>query len=115
MQLQELEPCILLSEVESAIKRLKHRKSPGINGICGELIQDGGDAVSGAIFTICKRAWEEEEFPEMWAQSVIITILKKSNLTQCENYHTISFISDASKVMLEIIRRRLKPCQSSNF
>ena len=64
-QPQELEPCILLSEVEAAIKKLKHRKSPGIDGICRELIQDGGEAASGAIFSICKRAWEEEEFPEI--------------------------------------------------
>ena len=84
-QPQELEPCILLSEVEAATNRLKHRKSPGIAGICGELIQDGGEAASEAIFSICKRAWEEEEFPEIWAQSVIITITQNGDLMQCEN------------------------------
>ena len=109
-QPQEIEPCILLSEGEAAIKRLKHRKSPGVDGICGELIQDGNEAASGAIFSICKRAWEEDEFPEIWAQSVIITIPKKATDTwHCENYRTISLISHASKVMLEIIRRRLTP------
>ena len=33
---------------------------------------------------------------------------KKGNLQQCQNYRTISLISDPSKVMLKIILNRLK-------
>ena len=62
-QPQEVETCILLSEVVVALKRLKHRKSLGVDGIRRELIQDGSEAAS--IFSICKRAWEKEEFPEI--------------------------------------------------
>ena len=40
---------------------------------------------------------------------MVITLLKKGNLQQCQNYRTISLISRPSKVMLKIILNRLKP------
>ena len=42
-------------------------------------------------------------------QSLVITLPKKGNLQQCQNYRTISLISRPSKVMLKIILNRLKP------
>ncbi|WP_293682112.1 reverse transcriptase family protein, partial [Thiolapillus sp.] len=38
-----------------------------------------------------------------------MTLPKKGNLQQCQNYRTISLISHPSKVMLKIILNRLKP------
>ena len=40
--------------------------------------------------------------------SLVITLPKKGNLQQCQNYRTISLISHPSKVMLKIILNRLK-------
>ena len=40
---------------------------------------------------------------------MVITLLKRSNLQQCQNYPTISLIIHPSKVMLKIIPNRLKP------
>ena len=40
---------------------------------------------------------------------MVITLLKKGNLQQCQNYRTIILISHPSKVMLKIILNRLKP------
>ncbi|WP_295513888.1 reverse transcriptase family protein, partial [Thiolapillus sp.] len=44
-----------------------------------------------------------------WTQSLVVTLPKKGNLQQCQNYRTISLISHPSKVMLKIILNRLKP------
>ena len=38
-------------------------------------------------------------------KSVFIPIPKKGNVKECSNYHTIAFISHASKVMLKIQAR----------
>ena len=40
---------------------------------------------------------------------LVITLSKKGNLQQCQNYQTISLNSHPSKVMLKIILNRLKP------
>ena len=45
----------------------------------------------------------------LWTQSLVITLPKKGNLQQCQNYRTINLISHPSKVMLKIILNRLKP------
>ena len=37
-----------------------------------------------------------------------IPIPKKGNAKECSNYHTIAFISHASKVMLKILQARLQ-------
>ena len=36
------------------------------------------------------------------------SVLKKENAKECANYHTITFISHASKVMLKILLARLQ-------
>ena len=102
-QQQDPEPDISTSEVEAAIRKLKPRKAPGVDGVCGELIQHGGVVVSSGLQTICQRAWNKEAFPEIWTKSIIITIWKKGDLQLCENYRTISLVVHASKVLLEII------------
>ena len=40
---------------------------------------------------------------------MVITLPKKGNLQQCQNFRAISLISHPSKVMLKIILKRLKP------
>ena len=40
--------------------------------------------------------------------SVFIPIPKKGNVKECSNYHTITLISYASKVMLKILQARLQ-------
>ena len=44
----------------------------------------------------------------MILRSVFIPIPKKGNAKECSNYHTIEFISHASKVMLKILQARLQ-------
>ena len=39
-------------------------------------------------------------------RSVFISISKKGNAKECSNYHTIAFISHASKVMLNITKAK---------
>ena len=59
--------------------------------------------------TICNKIWQIGKWPTPWTQSLVITLSKKGNLQQCQNYQTISLISHPSKVMLRIILNRLKP------
>ena len=41
-------------------------------------------------------------------RSVFIPIPRKGNAKECSNYHTITLISHASKVMLKILQDRLQ-------
>ena len=51
---------------------------------------------------------ENSAVTQDWKRSVFIPIPKKGNARECSNYHTIAFISHASKVMLKILQARLQ-------
>ena len=43
-----------------------------------------------------------------WKRSVFIPVPKKGNAKECSNYHTVTLISHAGKVMLKILQARLQ-------
>ena len=51
---------------------------------------------------------ENSKWPWDWKRSVFIPIPKKDNVKECSNYHTITLISHASKVMLKVLQARLQ-------
>ena len=87
---------------------MKKGKSAGVNNISAELVQAGGEDVITAVTTICSNIWQTGELPARWTQSLVITLPKKGNLQQCQNYRTISLINHPRKVMLKIILNRFK-------
>ena len=88
---------------------MKKGTSAGVDNIPVELVQAGGEDVITALTTFCKKIWKTGEWPTPWTQSLVITLPKKGNLQQCQNYRTINLIRHPSKVMLKIILNRLKP------
>ena len=95
--------------MDAAVQSLKKGTSTGVDNIPAKLVQAGGEDVISALTTICNKIWQNGEWPTPWKQSLVITLPKKGNLLQCQNYRTISLISYPSKVMLKIIPTRLKP------
>ena len=84
---------ILRREVEDALLSLKKGKSAGVDNIPAEMVHAGGENVITALTTICNKIWQTGEWPTPWTQSLVITLHKKGNLQQCQNYRTISLIS----------------------
>ena len=100
---------ILCKEVEAATQSWKRGKSAGVNNITAEVIQAGGEDVIPALLKIYNKIWQTGEWPTPWTQSLVITLPKKGNMQECQNYWMISLISHPSKVLLKIILNRLKP------
>ena len=100
---------ILREEVEATVKSLKPGKSTGVENILAELIQAGEETMIDALLNICNKIWLTGEWPTTWTQSLVITLPKKGNLQQVQDYRTIGPISQASKVILKILLNRLRP------
>ena len=66
------------------------------------------DCFDFAYGCICQQIWKTQQWPQDWKRSVFIPIPKKGNAKECSNYHTITLISHASKVMLKILQARLQ-------
>ena len=78
------------------------------DGIPAELFQILKDDAIKVLYSICQQIWKTQQCPKDWKRSVFIPIPKKGNAKEHSNYHTVMFISHASKVMLKILQARLQ-------
>ena len=103
-----LEPDILKCEVKWALGSFTMNKASGGDGIPVELFQIlKYDAVK-ELHLVCQQISKTQQWPQDWERSVFIPIPRKGNTKECSNYHTITLISHASKVMLKILQAKLQ-------
>ena len=110
-----LEPGILECEVKWALGSITMNKTSGGDGIPVELFQILKDDAVKVLLSIRQQIWKTQQWPQDWKRSVFIPIPKKGNAKKCSNYHTIAFISHASKVMLKILQARLQQCMNGEL
>ena len=103
-----LESDILECEVNWALGSITTNNASGGDGIPVELFQVLKDDAVKVLHSICQQIWKTQQWPQDWKRSVFIPISKKGNAKECSSYHTIAFISHASKVMLKIPQARLQ-------
>ena len=103
-----LKPDILEREVKWTLGNITMNKTGGGDGIPVELFQILKDDAVKVLHSIFQQIWKTQQWPQDWKRSVFIPIPKKDNAKECSNYHTITLISHASKVMLKILQARLQ-------
>jgi len=57
------------------------------------------------LHAMCNQMWKKGRVPDEWAKSVIITISKKGDLSECNNYRKIALLSHAGKVLVVLLER----------
>ena len=83
-------------------------KQQDVTIISADMIKAIGDLEISLLHKLILNIWQTGEWPDDWRRAVLIPIPKKGDLQQCSNYRTISLISHASKVMLNIIMKRIE-------
>ena len=76
------------------------------NGIPAEQFKILKDDSVEVLHSVYQQIWKTQKWPQDWKRAVFIAIPKKGNAkecSKCSNYHTITLISLASKVMLKIL------------
>ena len=101
------EPDSLECEVKWALGSIFRKKASGGGGIPAELLQIlKDDTVKLLHFKVSN--WKTHQWPQNWKRSVFNPIPKKGNAKECSNYHTITLISYANKLMLRILNAKLQ-------
>ena len=106
--LTHLEPDILEFKVKWALGSITTNKAGGGDGIPAGLFQILENDAVKVLHSVCQQIGKTQQWPQDWKRSVFIPILKKGNVKECSNYHTIALISHASKVMLKILQATLQ-------
>ena len=88
-------------------------KGSGGDGISVELFQILKDDAVKVLHSIHQQICKTQQWPQDWKRSILIQIPNKGNAKECSNYHTVSFISHASKIILKILQA--KPQQYMNW
>ena len=99
-----LEPDILGSEIKWTLRTITMNKASGGDGIPAELYPTQKHDAVKVLHSVCQQIWKTQQWPQDWKKSVFIPIPKKGSAKECTNYHTITLISHASKVMLKIFK-----------
>ena len=96
--------------MQSQVGLRKHttNKASRGDGTPVELFQILEDDAVKVLHSICQQIWKTQQQPQDWKRSVFIPIPKKGNAKECSKYHTIAFISHASKVMLKILQAMIQ-------
>ena len=94
-------------EIESALKRLKNNKSPGVDNISNEQLKYGMEGLKDQLYVIFGKVWEEEAIPGDWSKGIIVVVPKKGDTSVCKNNRGITLRSTASKLFQMIFLQRL--------
>ena len=87
---------------------MKNNKSAGPDNLTAELLKVDVGTTIDILNPLIEKIWEQEIFPRDWKNSHIITLPKKGDLTDCNNYRGISLLSVPGKVICKIILERMK-------
>ena len=64
-------------ELNSAINKLKNKKSPGSDGISNEMIKHLNQTGKTVLLSIFNQSWKIGTFPNKWKEATIIPVAKK--------------------------------------
>ena len=83
----------------------KHNKTQitGTDQIAAELIKVGGRTACCEIHELIKSIWNKEELTENWKESIIVSIYRKGDKTECSNYRSISLLLTMHKMLSNIL------------
>src|SRR6476661_1618397 len=101
-------PVILDSEVANAIEALKVGKAIGPGGIPTEFWKVLGAKGTKELVELCKEIHVKGIWPSDFTRVVTISLQKNVNVVECSDHRTISLISHASKILLNILTNRIK-------
>jgi hypothetical protein len=68
-----------------------------------------GETLHSEIHRLTKLIWNKEELPHQWKESIVISIHKKVNKTDCSDYQGVSLLPTSYKILCSILLSRLIP------
>ncbi|KAI8495055.1 hypothetical protein Bbelb_270410 [Branchiostoma belcheri] len=104
----ELDDLPTLPEVQAALNSLKNNKAAGPDGVPGEILCCGGEALAQCLLSFVTASWETGCVPQQWKDADLVSIYKKKgDKADCNNSRGISLLSCAGKVLTRILLLRL--------
>ncbi|XP_076061565.1 uncharacterized protein LOC143037317 [Oratosquilla oratoria] len=96
-----------IQDFNKALKRMRPGKAPGPDNVPLELLTHGGPELRNRLMLLILKIWETKTLPSDFRDATIVTIFKKGDRENCNNYWGILLLSIASKIFARILLDRL--------
>jgi len=94
-------------EIRLAIKHMKAGKKSGPDNLIPEFFIYGVDIILPILVKLFNRIFETGEYPDSWTESLIVTLHKKGDVNNTDNYRGISLQNVLSKIYCCVLVYRL--------
>ena len=84
---------IKIEEVRKAIQHLKANKTAGPDVITAELLKDAQNEIILYLVHLFNELFTRGIFPSEWTKAIIISVHKKGNIDDRDNFRGISLLS----------------------
>ena len=103
----ELDVRISNNEIDDAIKKLNLNSSSGPDNISGKLLNGGKFILIPLLSLFYNKMFERAEHPKILTMNYLVTILKKGDMWDLDNYRGIAIGSILDKIFSLILFKRL--------
>jgi len=86
---------------------LTNKKAAGLGNINPEVLKVDPEITVEMQYPLLQKIWKEEKIPEEW-KGLIIKMLKKGDLSNCNNWRAITLLSIPSKILTRVILNRIQ-------
>jgi len=94
-------------ELNQSLRKMKGKKSPGLDGIPVEFLKCLTPEWKNILLILFNRILAEEKFPTAWHNIEIINLFKKGNRDDPANYRPIALLVVCLKIFTQIVLNRM--------
>jgi len=77
---------------------MKNGKAAGAGNIPAEVLKVDPHISAYILLPLFQDIWQTETFPKEWKEGIIVTFLKKGDLSQCRNWRGVTLLAMISKI-----------------
>ena len=100
---------LTLNELQTALRELKAKRSPGPDAITNEMLTHLGNKATCKLLEIFNHRWATSTLPQTWREATMTPIPKKGkDPKQAVSYRPISLTSYVGKTMERVVNQRIK-------
>jgi len=99
---------LLTEKILLALKETKNNKAECPDNILVEMLRCLDGKATPVLIDVCKTIYTTRIWPTDFVQSIMLPLEKKPNATRCEDFRTITIISNAAKILLKVLQKRIE-------